>query len=59
VTVAEFRVALLKLWAGAHEFSFGDDVSFPDWSGATKDLLLDLGMEYDNEKNEYVFREAP
>ena len=57
-TNIEFRDRLLALW---HEWSDSNDnrelnqEDFASWDGATKDLLMSMGMEWDNSKNTYVF----
>lgn len=58
LTADEFAWRLKTLWDDAHEetskalWSLRD---FPAWGGATKDLLMELGMTWSPEANDYVF----
>lgn len=60
MTSTEFRSALLKLWQEAYCVMMtperAEAESFLAWSGATKDLLLDYGLVYDSQKDEYFFK---
>ena len=55
------RERLLALWDEAHEELLkaagqsGMEEEFAAWSGATKDFLMFLGLDWDNEKDRYVF----
>jgi hypothetical protein len=49
-----FRERLLALWTEAQEIVL-DDRDFPAWDGATKDLLLGLGLAWDPKADEYRF----
>lgn len=63
-TVAEFPAKLLELWDTACEIA-SDLRSTPEdfaaWSGATKDVLIALGMHWDNKRGRYVLtpKETP
>ena len=47
MTRDNFRRALLKLWTEAHEIHDASEArDFVAWSGATKDLLLEMGMQW-------------
>lgn len=51
MTTTDFARSLLKLWNDAHELDI-PQIDFATWSGATKDLLLALGLEWQGD--EYV-----
>ncbi len=54
--VGLWRVQLHELWARAP--SIPGSKYYPDWSGATKDLLMgDLGLDWDPALDNYRFRE--
>lgn len=59
--VSGFPDKLLELWEEACEIEADLGISpdeFAAWSGATKDLLIGLGMEWDSDSGEgggYVF----
>ena len=58
----EFGLALLQLWNAAHDIpdvTNAAGVDFAEWSGATKDLLLSLGLEGDSEKQDYRLPDVP
>ena len=62
MTKTEFRENLLALWHAAQDLEFDKrtaEEDFPAWSGATKDLLLVLGLEWDQEKDDYTFVGEP
>lgn len=51
-----FARELLDLWSKAHEdLPLMTTEDFTRWSGATKDLLLGLGLEWDPEIDNYRF----
>lgn len=55
MTEKEFAERLLHLWDDAHDNdALLNDRYFAAWSGATKDLLLGLGLEWDQETDSYV-----
>jgi len=52
----QFAEDLLKVWSKAHDLpSVQKDPSWTAFSGSAKDILLGLGMEWDNEEEEYTF----
>lgn len=53
---AVFAAALLALFHRAHEIEAMLPADFFRWSGATKDLLIDLGLEWDADRETYVIR---
>lgn len=62
-TAADIPTRLLALWHEANEEmakaagQSGFEFEFTAWSGATKDLLIALGYEWDEAKGDYVQRE--
>jgi len=57
--VTDFRKNLLEIWDRAHDLM--NDLpctaeEFSTWSGATKDILTSMGMEWDVKIEEYVFQ---
>ena len=55
---AQFARDLFALWSRAHD-ELDSKLPQPDftaWAGATKDLLIALGMEWSADRDEYVFR---
>jgi hypothetical protein len=48
--------ALLDLWHGAHDLTGLPQEDFAAWSGATKDLLLKLGLEWSVDLDDYFIR---
>jgi hypothetical protein len=54
-----FARELLALWERASDDGIEAQPDFAAWSGATKDLLLGLGMEWDTASAAYVFRRKP
>lgn len=59
--ISNLRQRLLHLWDEAHESikkaagQSGMEEEFATWSGATKDFLMFLGLEWDGELERYVF----
>lgn len=55
--VREFRDRLVALWDKSHEIAEHLPLhDYAAWSGATKDLLMALGLVWDHDLEEYVFR---
>jgi hypothetical protein len=63
-----FRERLLRLWSEAEDVRMNTPLwhqegdlteDYTAWSGATKDLLMGLGMRWDNEKDDYTFEPEP
>jgi len=52
-----FASELLALWHRSNEIELPP--AFFTWSGATKDLLIAIGMEWNAEEETYVFRRKP
>jgi hypothetical protein len=56
VSHTTFATALLSLWHEAHKIGLPVE-DFERWSGATKDLLIALGLEWDSERDDYKIRQ--
>lgn len=52
-----FAERLLAIWEEAQGVAL-DPRYFPDWSGATKDLLMVLGLTWDNDAMSYYLDDA-
>ena len=52
-----FRELLLALWNESACWDWPNKEKYAAWSGATKDLLFDLGLDWDAENQCYKLRE--